>query len=149
VIHNRHPGPEKCDRAVALVHFTDENIALPNPGAGKRRVRADEVLHFRAIHDRWVSSGAVKNPPDHADRGGLAARSRDTDTQGGTVEELGEKMRASDDAGTDTTSGLHVGDRLFNSGGGDQYLRGSPDSAAILRMKEHPSSTQKIKSFGI
>src|SRR5262249_41460123 len=47
------------------------------------------------------------------------------------------------------TRGLHVGDRLLNGGGGDQDLLGSPDAAAILRMKQHPASTQKIKSFGI
>ena len=91
----------------------------------------------------------MKNPPDHANRGGLAARSRDTDAQGGTVEELGEKMSAGDDGGPDTTRGLHVGDRLFDSSGGDQDLRGSPDAAAILRMQQHSTSTQKFKSYGI
>jgi hypothetical protein len=91
----------------------------------------------------------VKNPPDHADSGGLAARSRDPNAQGGTVEELGEKVSAGDDGGTDTTRGLHVGDRLFNSCGGDDDLLGSLDAAAILWMKQHPSRTQKIKSLGI
>ena len=57
--------------------------------------------------------------------------------------------RAGGNGGTDTTRGLHVGDRLLNSGGDDQDLPGSPDATAILRMKQHPTSTQKIKSFGI
>jgi hypothetical protein len=87
----------------------------------------------------------VKNPPDHANRGGFAARSRDPNVQGGTVEELGKKARAGDDGSTDATRGLHVGDRLFDSGGGDQYLLGSPDAAAILRVKQNSASAQKIK----
>jgi hypothetical protein len=65
------------------------------------------------------------------------------------VEELGEKVGAGGDGGTDTTRGLHIGDRLFNSSGGDQDLLGSLDAAAILRMKQHPSSPQEIKPFGI
>jgi hypothetical protein len=36
VVHDGDAGLEKRNRAVALVHFTDENLALPNPGAGKR-----------------------------------------------------------------------------------------------------------------
>ena len=40
------------------------------------------------------------------------------------VEEFGEKPRAGGDGGTDTTRGLHVGDRLLDSGGGDQDLIG-------------------------
>ena len=62
---------------------------------------------------------------------------------------MGEKPRASGDGGTNTTRGLHVGDRLLNSGGGDQDLLSSPDATAILRMKQHPMCTQKIKFFGI
>ena len=65
------------------------------------------------------------------------------------VEELGEKPRAGGDGGTDTTRGLHVGDRLLDSGGGDQDLTGPANAAAILRMKQHATRTQEIKSFGI
>src|SRR5262245_21340847 len=58
-------------------------------------------------------------------------------------------MSAGDDAGTDPTRRLHIGDRLFHGGGGDQDLLGAPDAAAILRVEQHSSSTQEIKSFGI
>ena len=36
VVHDGDAGLEKRNRAVALVHFTDENLALADPGAGKR-----------------------------------------------------------------------------------------------------------------
>src|SRR6266852_4486381 len=129
VVHCCYAGLEKHNRAVALVHFTDENIAVTHPGAGKRRVQVDEVFHIRAVHDRWASSSAVQNPSDHPNRGRLAARARDTNPQSGTVEELSEKTRAGSDGGTDMTRGLHVGDRLLNSGGGDQDLLGSRHAA--------------------
>jgi hypothetical protein len=45
--------------------------------------------------------------------------------------------------------GLHVGDRLLDSGGGDQDLIGPANAAAILRMEQHAACTQKIESFGI
>src|SRR5471030_720628 len=93
VVHGRHAGLEKRNRAIALVHFTDENVALADSGAGKRRVRVDEVFHIRAVHDRWAFSSTMQNPPNHADRGGLTARAGDTNAQGGTVEELGKKFR--------------------------------------------------------
>ena len=91
----------------------------------------------------------MQNPPDHADRGGLTACTGDANAQGGTVEEVGEKPRASGDGGTNTMRCLHVGDRLLDGGGGDQDLLSSPDATAILRMKQHPACTQKIKFFGI
>src|SRR5215472_620248 len=109
----------------------------------------DEVFHIRAIHDRWVVSSAVQDPAQHADRGGLAARAGDTDAEAGRVEEVGEEPRAGGDGGADTTRGLHVGDRLLDSGRHDQNLTGSAHATAILRMEQHAACTQKIESFGI
>ena len=85
VVHCCHAGLEKHNRAVALVHFTDENIAVTHPGAGKRRVQVDEVFHIRAVDDRWASSTAMQNPANHTNRGGLTARPGDTNAQTGTV----------------------------------------------------------------
>ena len=67
----------------------------------------------------------------------------------GRVEEFGEKPRAGGDGGTNTTRGLHVGDRLLNSSRRDHDLTGPANATAILRMKQHATCTQKIKSFGI
>ena len=92
VVHHRHAGLEIGNRAVALVDFTDEDVAVADPGAGKRRARVDEVVHVRAVHDRRTFAGAVQDPADHADGRGLAAGAGDTDAQGGAVEELGEKL---------------------------------------------------------
>jgi hypothetical protein len=36
VVHDCNAGIEKLNRAVALVHFTDENVAVAHPGTGKR-----------------------------------------------------------------------------------------------------------------
>ena len=69
--------------------------------------------------------------------------------QAGRVEEFGEKPRAGGDDGANTTRGLHVGDRLLDSSRRDHDLTGPADATAILRMKQHATCTQKIKSFGI
>src|SRR5262249_49662177 len=69
--------------------------------------------------------------------------------QTGVVKKLGEKPRAGDDRGTNTTCGLDVRDRLLDSSGGDQDLTGTANATAILRMKQNPASTQKIKSFDV
>src|SRR5262249_27877786 len=45
--------------------------------------------------------------------------------------------------------GLHVEDRLLNSGRGDQDLIGTANATAILRMEQNATSTKKIESFGI
>jgi hypothetical protein len=82
-------------------------------------------------------------------RGGLTTRAGDTDAQTSTVEQLGEKLRAGGDGGTNTTRSLDVGDRLLNSSGCDQDLTGPANATAILRMKQHPTCTQKVKSFGV
>ena len=55
------------------------------------------AAHIRAVHDRWASSGAMQNPPNHTDRGGLTARAGNTNAQTGVVKKLGEKPRAGDD----------------------------------------------------
>ena len=81
VVHDRHARLEIGDRAVALVHLADEDVAVADPGAGKRRARVDEVLHVRAVHDRRALAGAVQDPADHADRRGLAAGAGDADAQ--------------------------------------------------------------------
>ena len=91
----------------------------------------------------------MQNPAEHADRGGFTARAGDTDAQGGRVEEFGEKPRASDDGGTNTARGLHVGDRLLHSSGRHHDLTGPGNATAILGMKQHATCTQKIKSLGI
>ena len=109
VVHHCDAGLEKRNRAVALVHFTDENLALADPGAGDSGARRDEVLHIGAVHDRRALSGAVQNPSDHADRGGLTARAGDANAQAGRVEEFGEKPRAGGNGGT-------VGARLARRG---------------------------------
>jgi len=83
----------------------------------------------------------MQNPPDHADSGGLTARTGDTNSQGCTVKELGKKPRASSDGDTNTARGLHVRDRLLNSGGGHQDLLGSSNTTAVLRMKQQPTRT--------
>src|SRR5262245_7576408 len=149
VVHDCDPGLEKRNRAVALIYFTDENVAVAHPGTGKGGVRVNEVLHICAVHDRWVFSSAVQNPTDHANRGGLTARAGDTNAQTGGVEQLSEKFCAGDDGGTNTTCGLDVGYRLLNSSGSDQDLIGSAHAAAILGMKQHPARAQEIKSFGV
>src|SRR5215813_4411907 len=141
VVHYRDPGLEKCNRTVALVHLTDKHVACADPGAGKRRVHVDEVLHIRAVHDRRAPTSTMQNPPDHADSGGLTARTGDTNSQGCTVKELGKKPRASSDGDTNTARGLHVRDRLLNSGGGHQDLLGSSNTTAVLRMKQQPTRT--------
>jgi len=61
----------------------------------------------------------MQNPADHADCGGLSARAGNTDAQGGAVKEFGEKPRPRGNDGADTARGLHVADRLLDSGGGD------------------------------
>ncbi len=91
----------------------------------------------------------MQNPAEHADRGGFTTRAGDADAQGGRVEEFGEKLRASDDGGTNTACGLHVGNRLLNSGGRHHDLTGPRNATAILGMKLHATCTQKIKSFRI
>src|ERR1700720_2116389 len=91
----------------------------------------------------------MQDPAEHADRGGLAARTGDTDAEPGRVEELGEKPRPGGDGRTDTTRGLHVGDSLLNSSRRDQDLTRPGNATAILRMKHHAMRAQKIKSFGI
>ena len=91
----------------------------------------------------------MQNPPNHTDRGGLTARAGNTNAQTGVVKKLGEKPRAGDDGGTNTTCGLDVRDRLLDSSGGDQDLTGPANATAILRMKQNPASTQKIKSFDV
>src|SRR5262245_22928345 len=149
VVHDCDPGLEKRNRAVTLIYFTDENVAVAHPGTGKGGVRVNEVLHICAVHDRWVFSSAVQNPTDHADRGGLTARAGDTNAQTGGVEQLGEKFCAGDDGGADATRGLHVGDRLLDSSGSDQDLTGPADATAVLGMQQHPARTQEIESFGV
>src|SRR5262249_49926411 len=119
------------------------------PGSSKRRALTDEVLHIGAVHDRRALSGAVQNPADHADGGGLAAGAGDPNAQRGRVEERGEKPCARDDGGTDAMRGLHVGDRVLDRGGGDQGLIGPRNATAILWMEPHATCTQKIESFGI
>src|SRR5207344_640336 len=57
--------------------------------------------------------------------------------------------RASDDGGTNTACGLHVGDRLLHSSGRHHDLTGPRNTTAILGMKQHTTCTQKIKSLGI
>ena len=149
VVHDRDARLKKRNRPVALVHFADEHLAFADPGAGERGVRGDEVLHVRAVHDRRALSGAMQNPADHADGGGLAAGAGDANAQGGSVEEFGEKPRARGDGGADAARGLHVGDRFLDRGGGDQDLTGAADAAAILRMEQHAACAQEIESFGI
>src|SRR5262249_38609254 len=140
---------EKDERAVAFVDFTDKNLAVADSGAGKRRARTNEVAHISAVHDGWVLSGAVKNPAEHADRGGLAARASDAGGQHGRVEELSKKLRSRRHGGTNAARGLHVGHRLLDGSRRHQGLIGSADAAAILRMQQHAARTQKIESFGI
>jgi hypothetical protein len=91
----------------------------------------------------------MQNPADHADRGGLSACAGNTNAQGGSVKEFGEKPRAGGNYGANATCGLHVVDRLLDSGGGNKDLTGPANATAILRMKQHTTRTQKIKSFGI
>jgi hypothetical protein len=91
----------------------------------------------------------MQNPAEHADRGGLAARTGHTDAEPGRVEELGEKPRPGGDGGTNTTRGLHVGDSLLNGGGRDQDLTRPGNATTILRMKQHAMRTQKVKSLGV
>ena len=69
--------------------------------------------------------------------------------KGGVVEELGEKLCARHDSGADATRSLHVGDRLLDCRGGDQDLAVAANSAAILRMEQHATSAQEIKSFAV
>src|SRR5215471_12009012 len=91
----------------------------------------------------------MQNPTDHSDRSRFAARAGDSNAQTGRVEQLGEKFCTGDDGGADTTCGLDVGDRFFDSSRSDQGLTGSADATAILGMKQHPACTQEIKSFGV
>jgi hypothetical protein len=91
----------------------------------------------------------MQNPADHADRGGLSARAGNTNAQGGTVEEFGEKPGAGGNYGANATCGLHVADRLLDSGGGNKDLTDPANATAILRMEQHTTRTQKIKSFAI
>ena len=58
-------------------------------------------------------------------------------------------LARSHDGGTNTTRDLHVGDRLLHSGGRHHDLTGPRNATAILRMKQHATCTQKIKSLGI
>ena len=74
----------------------------------------------------------MQNPPNHTDRGGLTARAGNTNAQTGVVKKLGEKPRAGDDGGTNTTCGLDVRDRLLDRSGGDQDLTGPANATAIL-----------------
>src|SRR5215467_14224713 len=133
VVHYSHAGLEKPNRAIALIHFTDKDLALADPCAGERGSRHHEVLHISAVHDRRALSSAVQNPADHADRSGLAAGAGDTNAQGGTVEEIGEQSRAGSDAGANTARSLDVGDRLLDSRGGDQDLTAPVNATTILR----------------
>src|SRR6516165_10230328 len=149
VVEDGDAGIEQRNRAVALVHFADENLALADRGAGKRGLRIHEVLHIGAVHDRWIHAGAVQNPADHADRGGLAARTGDTDAYAGSVEERGKQLRTSGDGSADTTRRLYVGHCLLNSSGRNQDLAGPDHAAAILRMEQQAARTQKIKPFGV
>src|SRR5579864_5996331 len=137
------------NRAVALVHFADENVAVTDAGAGKRSARLDVVFHIRAIHDRRTSSGAVQNPPNHAHGRGLAAGAGDADAEPGAIEELSKKLCAGGDNGADTTRGLHVGYRLLDGSGGDQDLTRAANAAAVLRMKQDAARAEKIESFRI
>src|SRR5262245_32868666 len=102
VVHDCDAGLVKRNRAIALVQLTDQNLAVADPGAGKRRAYINKVLHIRAVHDRRILSTAVQNPAEHADRGGFTTRAGDADAQGGRVEEFGEKSRPSDDGGNNT-----------------------------------------------
>src|SRR3984893_4497011 len=149
IVEDGDAGLEQRNRAVAFVHFADEELAIADPGAGKRRLRIKEVFHIRAIHDGWILAGAVQNPAEHPDRGGLAARAGDADARAGGVEELGKKLRAGGDGGADMTRGLHIGDRLLNGSGRDQGLAGPGNAATILGMEQHAARTQKIKPFGM
>ena len=65
------------------------------------------------------------------------------------VEESGEKLCPCHDGGADATRGLHVRDRLLDCGGGHQDLTVAANSAAILRMEQHATRTQEIKSFAV
>src|SRR6202050_1294931 len=65
IVHDRHTRLEERNRAVALIDFADENIAIADPGAGKGRAWVDEVLHIGAVHNRWAFSSAMQNPADH------------------------------------------------------------------------------------
>jgi hypothetical protein len=44
---------------------------------------------------------------------------------------------------------LHVGNRFLDSSGRDEDLIGPANAATILRMEQHATCTQKIKSFGV
>src|SRR5262249_30529336 len=149
VVHDGNARLEKDERAVALVDFTDENLAVADSRAGKRRARADEVAHIRAVHDGWVPSGAVKNPAEHADCRGLAACASDADGQPGRVEKVSKKLRARRHGGTNATRGLHVGHRLLDGSRRHQGLIAWVEAVAIRRMQQHAARTKKIESFGI
>src|SRR5262249_20862828 len=109
----------------------------------------NEVLHIRAIHDRWVLSSAVQNPSEHADRGGLAARAGNSDAQSGRVEEFSEKFRAGGNSGTNAAGGLYIRDRFLHGSGCQQDLPAPHAATAVLRMEQPTTCAQKIKSFGI
>src|ERR1700738_4725735 len=142
IVEDGDAGLEQRNRAVAFVHFADEELAIADPGAGKRRLRIQEVFHIRAIHDGWILAGAVQNPAEHPDRGGLAARAGDADARAGGVEELGKKLRAGGDGGGDMTRGLHARKKSTRS-----VLR--PWSSARSEPSPTPPLARIIKASGV
>src|ERR1700688_579670 len=120
-----------CNRAIALVYFTDENVTITDARAGKRGARLNVILHICTIHDRWASSSAVQNPSNHAHSGGFTARASDADAQNSAVKVLSKKYCAGGDNGADTTRGLHVGNRLLDGCGGDQDLAVAANTAPV------------------
>src|SRR5262245_19050611 len=149
VVHDCDTRLEQRYRAISLVPLTHGNLALAYPGSRKTSIRSIAASHTRPISDRRTLSAAMKNPAEHPDRGRLTARACDTDTQGGRVEQLGEKLRASGDGSANTARSLHVENRLFHSGGRHQDLTGPRNATAILRMEQHTACTQKIESFDV
>src|SRR6188768_879024 len=113
VVQDCDARSEERDRPIALVHLTDERLAFTDPRTGESRVRGDEVLHIRSVHDRRALSSAMQNPTDHAHGSRLAARTGNSNPPSGRVKEFSEKPRAGCDGGTETTRGLDVSDCLL------------------------------------
>ena len=109
---DRDFGMQLMERAVVLVGFDDEELAL-----ARLRVRTDVPEHSADDHGR-IETGLFEDSGDHRGRRGLAVRAGDADGAL-AVDELAEHLRPADHTNPPLVRRIDLGVLPFDGGGDD------------------------------
>ena len=142
VVEHRDRRPVARDRAVALVHLADEDVAVADQRAGEGRVGRDEILHHRAVHHRRVAAGGVQDPADHAGDGRLAAGAGDADRQRRGVEQLGEQFGAGQPRGSRARRAATMSGTVSSTAAEATTIWSADDDAAAVLREQRDAAAR-------